>query len=585
MATPRRFEAIALAAVVLLALVLRVWIGSRAPAELDHLTLIDDSYLALHLARSIAEGLGPMYGMAPTNGFQPAFVFAVVPAFWLWPHDPDAPLRAALALAALFDLGTLIALYHLVRARASTAIAPLAAALVWAVNPYVLRTSLNGLETSIACFMLALLLARLDQAARERTISTVGAVRLGALLGLGALARIDLLLMAPIAALVLARGALRSAASWRSIARAAAAATAALLVVTAPWWIYSWAWTGTLAPISGRAVRYMELAGVGHQPTWSGFYAPMLDAAARAALRWNGWLIVATLMVVTIALIRDHRAGGRAAWRRVCAIAGPAGPGFAFAAVLFLAYAFVIFGHWHFPRYLFPLALPITWTFARAVDALAAPRASTAPGAQRTSPALGAVLVIVTAAVLTFQPPFARLFAPVSGQWGYRAIGEWARGHFPAGTRIGASQSGALGYFADSLQVINLDGVVNRDIYEAMRAGRALDYVRASGVRWLVWQDDIDWLVRETAGASPAAIEFTGEIPGIRTFGEPWGLYRVAEAPAQSSARIAPSGAGPRADTENLDGWRNVLAASVTDSRVTAITRSTSSSIEQNRPR
>jgi len=565
-----------IAAIALLALALRTIIAARAPADLDHLTLIDDTYLALHLARSIADGLGPWYGLAPTNGFQPLFVFALVPAFWIWPNDPDAPLRAALALTALCDIGTLLVLYRLVRRHAATTLAPLAAALVWAVNPYALRSSLNGLETSIAVLAASILLLELDRA-RDAPPLPALAVRLGAWLGVGALARIDVLTMAPVVLFVLARSGLGRRLPAPRLAGLAAAGGAAACAVLAPWWLYSWTWTGTVAQVSGHAVRYMELANVDHAPAWATFYAPMLRDGASVFLRWNGALLAATAVLLAYRLIRRPGAGPRAIARRLA----PAAPAAAFGALLFLAYTLVVFGHWHFPRYLFPLAVPVTLAFALVLDAAAAAPAGPRDGGRR-----GAGLAAgATVLALVLQPPFARLFLPVSGAWGYRAIGEWARDHFAAGTRIGASQSGALGYFADSLVVVNLDGVVNRDVHEAMRAGRALDYVRGNGIRWLVWQDDVDWLVRESRGATPADIERVRDIPGIRTFGEPWRLYRVAAIPAQSSAPIGPSGAGPSAATANRPGSRNALATSMTSSRVTAITRATSSSIVKNRPR
>jgi hypothetical protein len=320
----------------------------------------------------------------------------------------------------------------------------------------------------------------------------------------------------------------------------------------------------------------MELANVDHAPAWSTFYGPMLRDGAAVFLRWNAVLLAAVVALLGFRLAR----GGVSGPGSILKPLGPAAPAFAFGALLFLAYTLVVFGHWHFPRYLFPLAVPVTLAFALALDAAAAPGSGSSGRTRAGMLAAGA-----TALALAAQPPFARLFAPVSGTWGYRAIGEWARDHFEPGTRIGASQSGALGYFADSLVVVNLDGVVNRDAWQAMRSGRALDYVRENGIRWLVWQDDIDWLVRETRGATPADIELVREVPGIRTFGEPWGLYRVAAMSAQSSAPSGPPGAGPSADTANRPGTRNSRATAATSSRVTAMTRSTSSSIVQKRPR
>jgi hypothetical protein len=566
---------LALAACVLAAVLLRLALWMRSPADLDAMTLIDDSYLALHLARSIADGLGPLYGLAPTNGFQPLYVFAIVPAFTLFPHDADTPIRAALALNALFDLLTLWALVRLVRASTRGGVAVPAAALLWAVNPYVLKTGMNGLETSIACFMLALLLGRIHRIGAGAPLDVREGARLGALFGLSALARIDLLLAAPIALVVVLRARAGARTPWPRMAAAAVASAVAALAVVAPWLAYSCHWTGSVFPVSGRAVRYMELANVDHAPTWAGFFAPMLAEAAGVALRWNGVLLAA---VAASTLLLAARGGIAGAARRVAAVFAPLVPGLLFGLVLFAAYACVVFGHWHFPRYLFPLTLPLTWAFARCVDAVEGEGAVRMRGA-------AIAITLATALALCLQPPFARLFGPAPSGWGYRQIGIWAREAFPAGTRIGASQSGALGYFADSLVVVNLDGVVNRDIHEAMRAGRALDYVRNADLDWLVWQDDIEWLIRETHGASPGEIVHAGIVPGIRTFGEPWNLYRVADAPGQSDASSTPPGAGPSAASEQRSGVRNSRAASSTDSRVTAITLATSSSIVQNSPR
>jgi len=566
----------------------------RPPAELDHLTLIDDSYLALHLARSIAAGLGPFYGLAPTNGFQPLYVFAITPFFHLWPHDPDPPIRAALGLLALVDLATLGLLYRLVRRTTRSVWAPAVAAMFWAVNPYVLRSAFNGLETSIACLMLVVLLTMLDTLRREGPagFGRAHAARFGLALGFAGLARIDLLLFALPALVLWASSAHR--AGLRAARRIGAVAIAASLALAtmAPWLIYSWTWTGSLFPVSGRAVRYMELSTVGHHPTWTTLYLPMIRSALGVAARWNAVLLVAIAGAVACAVFisGSERSRLRHSARRVMAALAPVLPGLAFALLLLVAYAFVIFGRWHFPRYLFPLAVPLTWAFALLIDVLLRPDPERGTGQIRAGGARAArwcagLLVAVAVGGLVAQPPFARLFRPLHGTWGYRPIGEWARRAFHAGARIGASQSGALGYFADSLVVVNLDGVVNRDVYDAMRAGHALDYVRRSQIHRLVWQDDVAFLVRETRGATAGDVALEAVVPDIRTWGEPWYVYRVAEPSGQSDSSIRPPGAGPSAESENRPGTRNRRAASITSSRVTAITPATSSSIVQNRPR
>ena len=54
-------------------------------------------------------------------------------------------------------------------------------------------------------------------------------------------------------------------------------------------------------------------------------------------------------------------------------------------------------------------------------------------------------------------------------------------GSVPPGSRTGAFQSGTLGYFART-QVLNLDGVVNRDAARALREKRMVLYIQDEGI-------------------------------------------------------------------------------------------------------
>ncbi len=54
------------------------------------------------------------------------------------------------------------------------------------------------------------------------------------------------------------------------------------------------------------------------------------------------------------------------------------------------------------------------------------------------------------------------------------------------GDRLGAWQSGAIGYYADDrFTVVNLDGVVNPDAADAQRADRTALYIRERDLDWL----------------------------------------------------------------------------------------------------
>jgi hypothetical protein len=57
----------------------------------------------------------------------------------------------------------------------------------------------------------------------------------------------------------------------------------------------------------------------------------------------------------------------------------------------------------------------------------------------------------------------------------------WIRTHTDTSDTIGVFQSGAIGYLSGR-RVINLDGKVNREAYDALREGRLESYVKTAGI-------------------------------------------------------------------------------------------------------
>ena len=518
---PRPPRDLVLPALLALSLALRLVAALRPLPALDDLAIPDDAYLSLTIARSLAHGLGPFYGLAPTSGFQPLYVLFMAPVFALVPHDPITPVRVAQAMLALCDTAALFFIYRIV-ARASVARAtPALVGLAWAFNPYAIQTSLNALETSLAFLLLVVVFDAVDRLRRAGPAAAVPRrlAGVGALVGLAMLARIDAVFLLPAVGWPILADHARAGLPLRRAAAALAACALAAAAVYAPWLAWSFAATGDLLPVSGSAVRYMCLSSVHHQPTVANTYLPMLLDALGVIARKNAPAIaLAGALVVLLAAV-----GGRRALRDLRAALRPHDPVGLFGACILTAYAFWVFGPWHFPRYLFPLALAFALVAAAAMDLLLARIGD--PARRRLAVAAFAVAILAASAA---HPAFRRLYAPGTPEpWGYMRIGLWAREHFAPGTVIGGSQTGALGYFADKLTVVNLDGVVNKACLEAMRQKRAMDYLRESGVEFLVWQDDIDFLARESRRTSPGDLVPLGEVEGIRTWGEPWHVYQV----------------------------------------------------------
>ncbi len=528
--TRRRPDAV-LAGLVGLDLALKLSAALRPLRLLDGLTIPDDAYLSLTISRGLAHGLGPWYGTGPTSGFQPLYVLLTAPFHWLFPGDPDAVVRASLILLVAADVLALVLLWRLLRLVLRTRFAAGAVALAWVLSPYVLHTTLNGLETTpafttLVAFFLALERVRRAADAFARTRRIVAA---GALLALAVFARVDALAAAPVAAGCLFAWSRGRGEPWRSGLRDAALAGAVALACYLPWMVWLRAATGDWFPVSGAALHAMGVANVGHEPGWRNYWGPMAARALDVLARRNAFPIaLAGLLAVTLALARVPA-------RELGARLRPAAPAALFAATLLAAYVAWLNAGWFYPRYFFPVLLPLLLVCGAGLDLLAGRFA--AHPARR---ALAAAVLALVVAGNVLQPPFARTWLSRNDRTlGYRNAGLWARGRFPAGTVIGALQSGAIGYYADSLVVVNMDGVVNRAAYEALRARRLSDYLRDSGARYLLgMREDPAYLEAGTARPRPGELVLLGRMGDFTTGPDPWFVWRVGAAASPLDPRL-----------------------------------------------
>ena len=497
-------------------LAVRLCVALRPLAYIDGLTIPDDAYLSLTIARNIGHGLGPRYGGGFTNGFQPLYVFLVAPLF-AWLHDAATPVHLALVLLALCDTLTLYCVLRLARRWSQTAFVPVVVGLAWALSPYVIATTVNGLETALAtcCCMAAWTFAELRSATAP---GRRDGIVLGLLLGLGAVARIDSVLLAPG---LLAPWLLRRSECHAGLARRAApwlwTMTGALLVVL-PVAFYMRHFTGALLPVSGRAVRFQTLAQVGHHPTFANCYGPLLRDGALAIAAAN----LRPLVVVALALLllaTRGRGAMAAAARRLRRVA----PAIAFSVLLLGAYVAGVYAPWYFPRYLYFFAPTLLLIAAVLADELLrrlpAGEARVAAGAALVAVLLGGVA----------GNDFTRLFTSTdTTSRGYMNVGLWARRTFPPGTVVGACQSGALGYFADGLTVVNLDGVVNEAAYRALVERRAFDYLERSRVAYVVdWAGNLRFILDHSPPGADRRWQRVGTITGFRSWGMPWVVMRI----------------------------------------------------------
>jgi 4-amino-4-deoxy-L-arabinose transferase-like glycosyltransferase len=511
---PRHFAALRWIAAIVGASFL-AFCAMRPLSAVDGLCIPDDGYICLELARSLGTGRGATFAGLVTNGFQPLWVLILAPMFALSPRAaPDTFVHAAFLLGAACATLTfaLLAGWFRDRPRPAAWVIPLAA--FWFPSAAVVQNALNAMETSLALLAVTAVLTALRplDGAPFGAMSPRRACVLGVLLGLGVLARVDVGLLALGLGVVWLAQAAR-ARSVTSVVRLAQT-TAVATLVTAPWWLWSHAATGRWFPVSGRAVRVCSLGGP--RTPDRAFYASMVDFAWQTWTRHYAgpaaWLLVA-IALATLAVPAARRAWVPELRRRA------GGTVWLFALALVAAYVGYFFAPWFFRRYFFPLQLGLAWAFAGAMTSLV--------GAPRRAWHAAAVALTVTATALAANlthPLTSRMLArSVDSALGYRDVGLWAARYFPAGTVVGAGQSGALAYYARDLRVVNLDGVVSGPAYEAMMGRDLIGYARRRGVRYtLGWRQDHVFLRQNSRVGDRALLPKRLDVPGLRSWGYAW---------------------------------------------------------------
>ncbi|MEE9554689.1 MAG: hypothetical protein V3W18_10370 [candidate division Zixibacteria bacterium] len=490
---------------------------------IDGLLIPDDAYLAMTIAKNISNGLGPLYGFDYTNGFQPLYVFLITPIYAFFPNDLVTPVHLSLFILAMFDTLALLFLFKLVKSSTRSIITPVIISLFWIFNPYVIENSLNGLETIISVFFIILSLyyfkTKIESEMEEKPLAAKGIV-LGIILGLAILARIDNTILAFAVMIVFVGNGLKAHIPPRIIANSSVIIIVAAVLTVLPWLLYSYHYTGDIYQVSGNALRYMSLANVDHLPTLANWYLPMIKVAVYTII-FNNKVIILLLALSTGVIVmfcRKLPLKEILIENRVTAIM------LIYSTLIFCAYSLYIFGDWFFPRYLFPLILPLLLILSQLLnycDSLIVEKRVR-------------YMLIISLATLAITAniyyPNLRLYYSNKDTTsrGYMNLGLWASERFEDGTRIASSQTGALAYFADNLDVINIDGVVNKSCFEALKKKRNIEYIRENRIEYVLgWDFNIKFIEKESANYKPDDLTLEEKIEGFTSWKYRWYLYRV----------------------------------------------------------
>ncbi len=457
-------------------------------------TIPDDAFYYFQISRNIANGNNVSFdGENLTNGFHPLWIALLTPIHF-FVDDPELAVHLGLSLGALLGAATVVLVFLAVESLTENRWAALAGSTLFAIHPMVVADSVNGMETAVAVFTIALTtLLFVRMATRSDEPSRGQFIWLGVSAGFMLLARTDTIF---ILALLLLYFAVRER-SMAGIWGPAVAGGVAMLVV-APWAIWSLVTFGTVIQVSGVAVSdvqrqaFLEANGDAFTTqitqSWDVTRAVFADALRQyIAVPKAPMLLASGIVLLLMAAVPF--APHRSRFRRQMGIVLVPVAGIVVMLLFHSAIRWFARGWYFAPLGLFgavTLGVMVAFMLGVLADVGVPGRSDEMKRVSASWLPAGTFAVILAVAVVFYGPQRPDDFVVEHPHLRNQLeAARWLEANTQPEARIGSFNAGILGYFSDRT-VVNLDGVVNEDAYRARRDGMMRRYICERDIRYLV---------------------------------------------------------------------------------------------------
>ena len=472
----------------------------------------DDTGYFYKIALNVALGKGLTFdGINETNGFQPLWLYLLLPLAWAMREAPvDLYLRAALIyqLSLVAIAGIVLFFAMSLYSRRSVAFAATTLFYIFGIRHFA-----NGMETGILVLCLSVLLYfSLKYRPFSDSSTSKHAFVFGLLLGLTVLARLDMVfLLVVIYAFVLWQVLFNTKRADRMhFTNQFLASVFAFVLVTIPYFVYNKVQFGAVMPISGQLKN-----------TFPYILQPNFGADRFPSVVTLAFILICVSSLISVFLFLRSRAAsiGQDGYKFTALLIGSL---YVLAhylhTALFMKWA--VFG-WHFAFYFLHACVLFAYILDRFLSYI--PTFARRPVAAIVIIALFSVLVDRTYGAATTQP---RHWQPHS----YRAA-VWVRNNLPQDARLALKDAGLFGLLSER-SVVNLDGLVNNLEYqEYLRRSQLNDYFRQKGIQYLVvhayWSDKPKY--REFVSATYTHLDIPYRSQLHDTFSDPIRVYREDE--------------------------------------------------------
>ena len=495
---------------------LRLYLSWRPLMYLDNLFIPDDAYISLQIAKNIVSGLGITFdGIHLTNGFQCLYAFLLTPFYFFCTDDIITPIHFALTFSSLCDMVTLILVYKIVL-RLSDKSSALFSAFLWCFSPSIISNTLNGLETSLNVLLIAACTYFYITKIREKEMVHLYYLVLGVLLGFLLLARIDSIFFALAVSLDLLwinRPMVRTI-RYKSFLNNIARIAIGSLVILVPWWLIELYYLHSLIPESLKSLQiHLSFRSIflGWNFLLSLYHLANFPFLAGSRLKFHVFALLASTPLVTqlIVLTILFLIIGSLIYGLQRFLKKTTNGNVIFLLVyslfLFLFYNLYLPVFWFFKRYYHPIALTIV-IYCGLFFFLLSKRwlHNRSKLAKSMCIAICYILIAYSFApslkLFIWGTPEHTIDKDIFGAKGYYFPAKIAAKTIPPGTRVGAFQSGAFGYFLSENLVFNLDGKVNRDALNALLKKRMFEYLKSQDIEYLIsWDFNLDYFLIQSS--------------------------------------------------------------------------------------
>jgi hypothetical protein len=487
--------------------------------EIDGYAIPDDTYLSLKIAKNIADAKGMTYGDNPTNGFQPLYVFIMVPVYMFVKTDLITPVYTALIMLSCFSIMSAFLVYRLILMLFKNSESAFFASLVFVMTPVLIRNTTNGLETSMSFYFFLLIIFVLYKYfyIPFAEIPSKRFFIAGLLLGLSALARIDNLFLFIALSIWLFLKYGNEKFSARTAVKNGIILLSGFAVIYLPWLFISYLNTGMIYPVSGNAVRIQGLSHEVHGKEHYEYFIFVLYKSLRFLFLNYFILMLFSAGGFLLALKNNGiQTVGRILRKRHL-------PLVITSALMYAAYIFYIPAYWFFPRYQIFIAIPLLIILGFSVKEFLSYKFIT----KIYNPVFYFAVFLFLVLNIS-RPGFRDFYFGNIGAGGYYNIGKWVSVNFNEGTKLGSLQTGAFAYFAENIKVYNLDGVVNTDALDAIKSNSLMEYIKNNKIEYLLtWEVNYDFIKLKSNNFKETDLTHLFRTSGLRSWDYEWDLYKV----------------------------------------------------------